>query len=256
MSDLDRTLLKQAGLRPSDVAVLMNRTRQAVSKGLNSPREYFTPANLELLTEAVARERPTQSAVLMNAINVMFAALADRIGASLPTSDPLVEAIADAHRLWLIFPGFGAGQEFQPDAYQAVFEAIESRKPAFSADAETCLEVIAFCDDDRTRVEDMFDTIWFETSQVAIIECDIVAKMMTPIIIVDPHRAESLRCFTLTDTGFKPIAPELAAQRVRAFAQHVTDRVRDTSRDWPNGRPFNAQTASPADILKANVHKI
>jgi hypothetical protein len=195
MSDLDRVFLKQSGLTAAMAAELTDKTRQAISKGVASDKHYFSPGNLRELSEAVEAKMPDRIVALKNAINDMFDALSERLGGGGPDRN-VAAAIAQAERIWLIFPRFGSSFEEQPDAYKSVFDAIAKREPGtmLRASMTPKCEVTVFCDRNRIELERRFDEAWFRQRQIHVIECEILEKM-SPMIVVDPHSIGQNLCF-------------------------------------------------------------
>ncbi len=257
MSDLDRELLLRVGLTPAKAAELMDRTRQAISKGVASDKHYFSPGNLRELTDAVEAHMPEKKSALESAIADMFDALTDRFGGGGPDRS-VVAAIEEAERLWLIFPRFAASVDEQPEAYGAVFDAIATRVPAtrLREPKRPKLEVTVYCDRNRNRValERRFEEPWFRQRRLLIIECDLLENM-SPMIVSDPHRAEQNVCFDLTRKGFVSMAPGEAAARVANFGAHVSEKINSFLND-PTRQPVDAQHDDLATLAKTGVRKI
>jgi transcriptional regulator with XRE-family HTH domain len=252
MSAQDRELLIKAGLTATKVAELMGKTRQAISKGLAGDRAYFDPTDLAELREAVAQQLPGKRLLLEKAIGDMFDSLAGRLGGGGPSRD-VVAAIGAAERAWLIFPRFAASSMEQARAYEAVFEAIEARQPPTSLDAPPSddLEITVYCDRDRADIERKFHLSWFDQRQIAIIECDVVDKM-TPTIILDPHNDDGNLCFGLVEKGFQPLARGEAAALIKAFAAHVSEKMRQAE-PMRLGRPIDARRLPVKQVLVEKI---
>lgn len=253
MSDLDREILDKAGLSAAKVAGLLNKSRQAVSRGIAGDKDYLTPSNILNLTTALEdRNEPDRRKSLANAVTEVFSTFAERIGAAMPSTTQALDAIASAERLWLILPSFSQTYLARKESYDAIFAALNAQR--LGNEDEEGLEVVVFCDRGRTDIETHFDSAWFVERQIVFLECGVVEMMFAPLIVTDPHNAKR-RCFALTDAGFQPIAPDVVAAQFMAFSEHVTKKIREIATET-RGRPLDVRTASTSEILEAKVDKI
>jgi hypothetical protein len=255
MSDLDQQLLTKMGLTPATAADLMKMTRQAIHKGITSPKHYFTPTHLKELSDAVEEKLPDKVGALQNAIADMFEALTERFGGG-GHARGVATAIGEAERLWLIFPRFSASFHEQPDAYATIFDAIAERTPEMRlrAPASRKLEITVYCDRNRIELERRFDEAWFKQRRILTIECDILEKML-PMIVVDPHKNDGNLCFGLVEKGFIALARGEAAARISSFGSHVSEKINDALDDTGR-RPVDAQHDDLATLAKTGVRKI
>jgi hypothetical protein len=253
MSARDRALLQKADLSIRKTADLLKKSRQTVSKGISGEKDYFRLTDLVRLNEEVVLQfpdNPGKHERLREAIDELFEDLARRLGGPASRRN-LVAALAEARRVWLIFPGFAEGLVEQPEAYRCVLDALDKRKPATSFDSAVTLEIVVFCDKGRIDIESEFAPSWFSQRKFAVIECDAV-EMMAPMVVVDPNREDKCSSFALTTSGFQMLAPIQAAGRVKAFASHVSDKLREPA---PSRKPLNVRTASAAELLEVQLEE-
>ena len=253
MSEQDRELLERAGLSASKVAKILGRSRQAVSKGLAADADYLSPTNLIEISKGVAAQFPDQSEPMREAVSDLFRDLAERLGARLPDQLGMAANVSTAHRLWLILPGYTVGFAQQPKAYLELFSMIDQRRPAQHRSVQ--LEVVIFCDKGRPEIEEQFDHSWFDTRQLAVVQCGLVSQMFMPVVVVDPHLDGSTGCYTLARDGFEPLDPAHARSRVFDFAESVSEKIRRVA-DARAGRSVNVLTATPATLLDAGVDRM
>ena len=253
MSEQDREILLEAGLSAAKVAQLMGKSRQAVSKGISSPEDYFSSSELLWLAARAKEELPEHSERIHEAVGALFQRLADRVGASAPVQDGVGPAVAAAERLWLILPDYPMSYDEQPEAYLGLFSAIEARRPGTAVEP-LALEVIIFCDKGLNAIERQFDDSWLAQRRMAFIRCDVVGQMMIPMLVVDPHRDDGRVCYALAADGFEPLAPAMARSRVSDFADQVTEKMRRVAS--VSASRLNMLTASPATLIEAGIERV
>ncbi|HEX8572193.1 MAG TPA: helix-turn-helix transcriptional regulator [Allosphingosinicella sp.] len=253
MSKEDRQLLRTVGLTQTAVADLIGKTRQAVNKGITADRHYFDPTNLAKLASAVSEKHPDKQPALQGAIRDMFDSLAERLGAGGPSAD-VVAALADAERVWLIFPRFAASYAEQPEAYYVVFDAINRRTPSSAMESNWDeLEIVVYCDKSRNLIGRNFHDPWYAQRQILLLECPVIDKM-TPKIIVDPHKPDRSFCFGLVRRGFTALAPGEAAALIAAFWEHVADKIQEEAA--PRKRPLSVSEGSVGALVELGVQKL
>jgi hypothetical protein len=257
LSEQDRELLIKAGLSAAKVAKILNRSRQAVSKGIAAETDYLTPKTLVELREGVGQLYPEVVAPLQEGISDKLRDLAERLGSSVPDQVGMAATISQAHRLWLILPGFSDSFARQRDHYYALIHMIDQRRPG--QDGSSQLEVVVFCDRNRAEIEDHFAASWFETRHLAVVQCELVQQIFSPIEVVNPHLDGGTACYTLAKNGFEPLEPDVARSRVSHFAELVSEKIREkthTTGQPGAGRSVNVLTAPPAVLLDVGLDRI
>lgn len=253
MSELDRELLAKIGLTPTKAAGLMKITRQAVSKGVTSPKHYFSPETLGKLSRGVAKDLPLKKEPLENAIAEMFDRLSERLAGG-GAARNLAAAVAQAERLWLMLPRFVESSAEQPDAYDALFAAIAERTPStrLRDHNQPRLEIVAYCDRNRVAIERRFAPEWFSQRRLLVIECATLERM-SPMIVIDPHKRDEHLSFGLVQKGFEPMAPGAAAAQVASFGSYLSDKLHDQNSDGP---PVDVQLSDVATLAKTGIRKL
>lgn len=257
MSEQDRELLIKAGLSATKVAKILNRSRQAVSKGIAAEPDYLTPNNLIELRSGVLAHHPECVEPFQDAVGEVIRDFAERLGSSVPNQLGMAATISEAHRLWLILPGFCDSFAKQRGHYYTLIHLIDQLRPG--RDADTQLEIVAFCDRNRVEIEEQFAPSWFETRHLAVVQCELVQQIFSPIVVVNPHLDGGTACYTLARNGFEPLDPDVARSRVSEFAEHVSEKIREKTRlsgQTRTGRPVNVLTAAPAVLLDAGLDRI
>lgn len=227
MSERDRRLIDGAGLTVSRLAELIDRSRQAVTRGVEGDDDYFTPGELAKIAERSKEKMPDKSEKIHEVVANTLRELADQIGQSATSATDLVAAVAKARRLWLALPDYSTSYGEQTEAYQRLFTAINKRQPGTAGDPG--LQVIVWSSNSRSQISLQFYESWYERRKLAIITSEMVEALNVPMIIVDPDIQGGQGCFTLAASGFAPLAPATARSRVREFAGQLTTRMRERS---------------------------
>ncbi len=247
MSEVDRRLLQAAGLSPSKVARLLDKSRQAVSRGIRGEADYLSEADLAKMNEEIGRQSSFLQARFQHAVGEAFGNLVGRLRASAANGN-LIEGLKRATRLWLIVPDFVQGRLNQPESFRTLLDTVKSRK----VEGEKRPEVIAFCDTAQTRtaIEAEFDDSWFRIRRFAVLQCDLVA-MLPSMVVVDPQYDP--QCYILSDGGFVGLAPHEAAGRVSAIAAEVAKKMQPADSGSKGGgtKPFNLIAAGTTEVLAA-----
>lgn len=210
MSVRDKRLLDAAEISASEAAAMLERSRQAVSKGVRSQRDYFSENEVVQLYRGIAPERPGARQRFREALGGLAARL------EIATADTDFEAaLIEASRAWLILPDFVQALHDRPEDYRSLLTKLK--------DSER-LEVIAFCDrrDGINAIGREFSPSWFEDERLAAVLCDVI-ETQTPMVILNPHLTP--RCFVFARYGLAPLDTREAVRLVNALAARVVAKM-------------------------------
>lgn len=240
MSSLDKRLLEATGLPASKIAELLNKTRQAVSKGINGTSDYFKDDDLAVLNVELGKQSPYVQARFQEALG---GELAERMKAATSTSG-LVSAIGEAKYVWLILPDFVQSYAAQPTAYDAIFEEVNKHAPVAIAFFET--------QSSGFEITQKFDEKLHRQKRCAMLRIDLVATL-PPMVVINPQDAP--QCYVLSSSGFVAMAPYDSAGRVAALAAAISPKFERPPAKGGKAteyrRPFDIRRPDAVSVIDA-----
>lgn len=206
MSLRDVELLDAAEMSASEVASIFDRSRQAVSKGVRGPRDYFSESEVISIYTRIAPEKVGARERFRNALGE----LAARVEVA-TSSMEFGSAVETADRAWLILPDFVQALHDRRADYRALLDKLKSSDH---------IEVVAFCDrpDGIKAIGREFSADWYEDERIAVVLCDVI-NTQTPMVILNPHGTP--RCFVFAAPGLVPLDSREAVRLVNALAAKV-----------------------------------
>lgn len=234
MAQNDEALLSAAGMNPGQLVEVLGRSRQAIAKGVKSPRRYFDESDVTKIYLAATKRDPLARPRLRHLITDSFRDFADRILAT-ETQSSVADAIKNAQVAWVIAPGFALSYSSQQQHFDHLINLLNR---------DGNIAVLAFTDrhEDTLALSRHFDQSWFREHRLRVITCPLVASMPA-MLITSPELRPN--CFVLLADGFAPLSALEAARCVSgvgaALSGPVEEKVPPEAR--PPGRAFDLVTA-------------
>lgn len=202
MADCDVALIDAAGLSASRVADLLDKSRQAVSKGLKSKRPYFREDEVLAIYDEAVAAKPHARHGLQELIRLKFSDLADRLIDG-DAEEGLVKAVAESHRVWVIAANYLQSRSLSEKRVSWLVRHL------ISSGLE---EIVVLCENEleAEMVRREFPTAMFDRDQVAVFTCEILANLQFMLITFGPSTTKS---FILAERGFAAL-PDYETHRL------------------------------------------
>lgn len=211
MADCDVALTDAAGMSASNVANLLGKSRQAVSKGLKSKHRYFRDEEVAAIYDTAVAAKPHAKHGLQELIKSDFGDLADRLLAG-DAEEELVEAVAGSHRVWVIAPNYMQARSYSGKQIRWLLRHLTS---------SGLDEIVVICDSElETReVSREFPAEMFAKGEVAVFQCEVAADLLFMVVT---FAANATKGFVLTKREFAALPDYETHRLIKAVHQKLS----------------------------------
>ena len=209
MATRDEYLLEYCSLTPTKAAEILQKSRQAVSRGIRSEKSYFKEQDVARLYAEAPIGSDEARLRLRELIRHSFREFAERILMS-DRDLQMAMAIEQAEIVWVIAPSMMSNLSYAENQIADLIGAVAERNK---------LKVQLFCESasDAHAFESLLPAAWFNPERenlLTALECRILGNQ--PFMVVSSPENKP-RCFILAEPRFAILPPHESLRIVRGF---------------------------------------
>jgi hypothetical protein len=202
VSDRDQALVRALGINEADVARAMDKSKQAVNRGVRSPSHYFKVHDLAKALDFWRASNNELYARARQSICDLFPELADTVLAAANATSPAAFRAEVPGEYWLV---------------SGSFSGFRTNLPRCAAELETLCaspdnQVKLFVNDRDVRSAQLLSKKFGGPRRVQIITCTDVDLRLVPTTLLRIDLDGKLDLFGVADVGFIPLSQREAAR--------------------------------------------